>query len=300
MPQTLESQETLEAQSQAEADATVTMRCLQVWGGNEPAEHTLKMTGLNGYLMSRPHEGADHGGDVYFASSCASGRVTRVVLSDVAGHGEVVSQIAQGLRDLMQRYVNFTSQKRFMRELNRKFGVISEVGRFATTVALSFYAPTRKLELSNAGHPAPMWYRAETGKWSVLGLDPDHPGDFSADLPLGIDDSVGYQQIEIDFMPGDMLLLYTDAFIEAVRPSGKQLGIRGLHEIVSCLDPTRPHRIIPEMLRILSGGVPATLADDDATALLLQATGQKIEVRKMLMSPINFFRGMGKGSLPAI
>jgi len=281
-------------------ETTVRMQCLQVWGGNEPAEHTLKMTGLDGYLYAKPHAGAEHGGDVYYASSCASGRVTRVLLADVAGHGDVVNTIAQSLRDLMQRYVNFTSQKRFMNELNRRFGVISEVGRFATTLALSFYAPTRKLELSNAGHPAPLWYRQATGKWQVLGLDPDDPGNFTADLPLGIDDSVGYQQIEIDFEPGDMLLLYTDAFIESFKPDGKQLGIAGFRKLIDSLDTTEPQDIVPQLSARLAAGDPATLADDDATILLLHATGQKIEMKKMLMGPINLVRGVAMGSLPSV
>lgn len=296
MPATTETDSTLEST----ADSTVKMQCLQVWGGNEPAEHTLKMTGLDGYLYAKPHAGSQNGGDVYYASSCASGRVTRILLADVAGHGEVVNTIAQGLRDLMQRYVNFTSQKRFMNELNRRFGIISDVGRFATTLALSFYAPTRKLELSNAGHPAPLWYRQETGKWQVLGLDPSSPSDYTADLPLGIDDSVGYQQIEIDFEPGDMLLLYTDAYIESVKPDGKQLGIAGLRKLVAWLDATDPAALVPQLAAKLAAGDPATLADDDATILLLHATGQKHEVKKMLMSPVNLFRGLAKGSLPVI
>ena len=283
-----------------ELDTTVTMQCLQVWGGNGPAEHTLKMTGLDGYLYAQPQQGAEHGGDVYYASSCASGRVTRVLLADVAGHGDVVGQCARSLRDLMQRYVNYTSQKRFMNELNRKFGIISEVGRFATTLALSFYAPTRKLELSNAGHPAPLWYHHASGKWDVLGLDPDAPGSYTADLPLGIDDSVGYQQLEIDFAPGDMLLLYTDAFIESVKPDGKQLGIAGFRKLIASLDASDPARIVPQLSARLAMGDPATLADDDATILLLHATGQKNDMKKMLMGPINLFRGMAKGSLPAV
>ncbi|MEM1354161.1 MAG: PP2C family protein-serine/threonine phosphatase [Planctomycetota bacterium] len=284
----------------AELDSTVTMQCLQVWGGNEPTESTLKMTGLDGYLYAQPQAGAKSGGDVYYASSCASGRVTRVLLADVSGHGDVVSKMAQGLRDLMQRYVNFTSQKRFMKELNRRFGGISEVGRFATTLALSFYAPTRKLSLSNAGHPAPLWYHRQTGEWEVLGVNPDAPGEYQADLPLGVDDSTGYQQHEIDLLPGDMLLLYTDAFIESVKPDGKQLGISGFRELLSEIDVADPTQIVPKLSGMLSVGDPARLADDDATILLLYATGQKAEVKKMIMSPFNFVRGMAKGSLPSV
>ena len=60
-----------------------------------------------------------------------------------------------------------------MRADYQKFAEITESGRFATTVAMSFLAPKRQLSLSNAGHPAPMWYRASDQRWHVLGVDPE-------------------------------------------------------------------------------------------------------------------------------
>mgnify|MGYP003483393270 CR=1 FL=1 len=38
------------------------------------------------------------GGDVVYASSCATGRITRLMVADVAGHGHTVAATAADLR----------------------------------------------------------------------------------------------------------------------------------------------------------------------------------------------------------
>lgn len=279
-----------------ELSTTTHLQCLQVWGGTEAADQTLAMTGLDGYLYARPHRGAKRGGDVYYVSSCASGRITRVLLADVAGHGSQVSETAQDLRSLMQRYVNFTSQKKFMQAMNQKFTEITEDGRFATTVAMSYFAPTRKMSLSNAGHPAPLWYRAKQEQWHVLGVNPgDEKTAAAADLPFGVQDDAGYQQVDIVLAPGDLLLMYTDALIESCGADGRRLGIRGLLERVESLDAIEPRRIVPGLIERLTREDAHDLSDDDVTVLLIEANGIKGEWRKTLMSPINAVRGLIRG-----
>jgi len=279
-----------------ELSTTTHLQCLQVWGGTEAADQTLAMTGLDGYLYARPHEGAKRGGDVYYLSSCASGRITRVLLADVAGHGANVAETAQDLRSLMQHYVNFTSQQKFMQAMNQKFAEITETGLFATTVAMSFFAPKRKLSLSNAGHPAPMWYRAKEKRWVALGVDPDDEANqVSADLPLGIEGDTGYQQTDITFLPGDLLLMYTDALIESRDTEGKQVGVHGLVERLNGLNTNEPDRVIPALIDRLATDDEHDLKDDDVTALLIAANGTKGEWLKLAMSPFYAIRGLLRG-----
>lgn len=279
-----------------ELSTTTHLQCLQVWGGTEAADERLAMTGLEGYLYAKPHEGAKRGGDVYYVSSCASGRITRVMLADVAGHGSKVAETAQDLRSLMQKYVNFTSQQRFMQAMNQNFAQVTEFGRFATTVAMSFFAPSRKLSLSNAGHPPPIWYRAKLGKWFVLGLDPDENTEgLTADLPFGIEQDAGYQQVDIYFQPRDRLLMYTDALIESRASDGRLLGIRGLVERLNALHVAEPEKLIPSLIDRLTEEDEHDLTGDDVTVLLLQANGSKGEWKKLAMSPYYALRGLLRG-----
>lgn len=287
----------LEHKAMPKPTRTTHLQCLQVWGGTEAADQTLAMTGLDGYLYARPHKGAKRGGDVYYVSSCASGRITRVMLADVAGHGSTVADTAQDLRALMQRYVNFTSQQKFMQAMNQKFGEVSEDGRFATSVAMSFVSSSRQLSLSNAGHPAPIWYRANDQRWSILGVDPDDAqSSQSADLPFGIIEDAGYQQTDITFAPGDMLLMYTDALIESRDASGQMLGICGLlQRLNENIDIDNPADVIPTLIGRLTAEDEHDLTDDDVTALLIAANGTRADLRKMMVAPFNAIRGVLRG-----
>jgi len=293
----------------------VTMQCLQVWGGNQAADQTLRLTGLDGYLVSRPYEDADAGGDVYYASSCASGRITRIILADVAGHGETVARFAHDLRKLMQRFVNYTSHRKFIAALNQAFGEQTEVGRFATAVTLSYFAPKHELHLINAGHPPPLHYCATTKQWATLHdgttesdtkTDPDGSAGATRDLPLGIEAGVGYRTIRRKLAPNDLVLLYTDAFIEAKKPDGRLLGVAGLldtvRKVAGDMDTLSPERLLPELVAHLAAdrAGTATLAGDDTTALLLRATGEKRKWGQVLTSPLHLVRGVAMGSRPTL
>ncbi|HEX4277507.1 MAG TPA: SpoIIE family protein phosphatase, partial [Bryobacteraceae bacterium] len=108
------------------------MQCMEVWSGSQLTERAIEFGGLEAWVYSKPFGDASHGGDVYYASSCATGRITRLLLADVAGHGQAVSDTATSLRTLMRRFVNRLDQAEFVRLLNRQFTELSEEGAFAT------------------------------------------------------------------------------------------------------------------------------------------------------------------------
>ena len=97
------------------------MQCMEVWGGNQPVDSGVVMAGLDAWVYCRPFGGkpdlpAESGGDVYFVSSCATGRITRLLVADVSGHGAVVSEVAGSLRRLMRKYVNYLDPTKFVGE----------------------------------------------------------------------------------------------------------------------------------------------------------------------------------------
>ena len=115
------------------------MECMEVWGGNQCVDRSFQTPGLKVWVYSRPFGQAVGGGDVYYLSSCASGRITRMLLADVSGHGEMVSQMAVALRDLMRPNVNYIRQTRFVQAMNQQFSEFSEQGGFATALASTFF-----------------------------------------------------------------------------------------------------------------------------------------------------------------
>jgi sigma-B regulation protein RsbU (phosphoserine phosphatase) len=196
------------------------MQCMEVWGGNTSAEMTVAMPGLDAWVFSRPYGDEAAGGDVHYLSSCGTGRITRLLVADVSGHGERVSNTAVRLRSLMRRFVNYVDQTRFVEQMNREFATLEATGAFATSVVATYWGPTRSLDVCNAGHPRPLWYRARKSQWQLL-IEPraPAPGDRSPiNLPLGVVEPTVYEQFGVRLHAGDLVLLYTDSLIEAMSP----------------------------------------------------------------------------------
>lgn len=266
------------------------MQCMEVWGGNLGVERHFQMPGLELWLYSRPHENEASGGDVYYLSSCASGRITRLLLADVSGHGAAVANCASQLRNLMRRYVNSISQARFVEELNQEFTRISDDGKFATAVVGTYFSGTGRFQLCEAGHPPALLYRRQTGQWKFC-ESPHNAATISTpqNTPIGIMDAVTYSQTAFDFAPGDMLLAYTDGLTESRAQDGQMLGTAGLLQLVRELDPERPDEFVTELLeRLRARGIGR--ADDDLTVLLARADGTGVRWRNNLLAPFRLFR----------
>lgn len=251
------------------------LRCMEVWGGNQAVNNGVVMPGLDAWLYSQPYEGDPSGGDVHFVSNCASGRITRVLVADVSGHGTSVSRTADNLRTLMRRYANYLDQTHFIEALNREFGQLGQAGGFATSVVATYWAPTAVLAICNAGHPPPLGYRAARRQWRFLSSEPDDgdDGDGLVNLPLGVVEPTRYPQFGVRLARDDLVLIYTDSLIEARSPEGRQLGAKGFLDMARGLDPREADQLIPDLLAAVDayrGGRPA---EDDVTLLLLRHNG---------------------------
>jgi serine phosphatase RsbU (regulator of sigma subunit) len=249
------------------------MQCNEVWGGNEAIDTAVAMAGLDAYVYSRPYRGEAAGGDVHYVSSCATGRIARLLVADVSGHGTQVAEVGVALRRLMRRFMNYVDQSKLVEGLNVEFAKLAEMGRFATAIVATYWIPTDDLILTNAGHPRPLIYRAAIREWSVLdGGEGSQPKQVS-NIPLGIAEST-YEHLVAHLEPGDLVLIYTDSLVEARCEDGRLLGESGLLEAVRAIDVGSPERLIPALLERLGGQCPGGFADD-VTALLVRPNGQK-------------------------
>jgi len=277
-------------------DAAQYMQCMEVWGGNSSVDSGVVMLGLDAWAYSKPWAGDAAGGDVHYVSSCASGRITRMLVADVSGHGSKVAETAVRLRQLMRRFVNHLDQRRFVAELNSEFAQLSRDGRFATAIVCTFFAPTNHLTISNAGHPPPLRYRARTKQWEIItpqGLETSRrqdlkkskgsataessdgpgPGDGPANLPLGILDAPRYDALPLRLEVGDVVMCYSDALIECHDRDGRMLGAAGLLEMARGVDAGEPSRFTSTLLKKIEALAPGNLTGDDVTILLFRPNG---------------------------
>ena len=252
------------------------MECMEVWGGTEPIARQVRMSGLDAWVFSRPCGDSTCGGDVYYASSCATGRISRLLLADVAGHGAAVAELSGELRKLMRRFVNYIDQARFVAEMNRAFVDGTPDGVFATALVSTFFAPTNRLTVCNAGHPQPLWYQADHRRWSLLRQVAERPvGDVPNNMPLGILDLVEYEQTDLEMGTGDLMVFYTDALSEAHDADGRMLTEAGLLRTVQAIPGEHPAEVINAILGAVGRLNPKNLSNDDVTLLVLRPTGQR-------------------------
>jgi len=272
---------------------TEVMQCMEVWGGSQPIDAHIQMSGLDAWVYCKPFQGATAGGDVYYVSSCATGRITRLLVADVAGHGAASEEPARVLRDLMRKYVNYLDQTRFVEEMNGKFVALSECGCFATAVVTTFFATNGQLSICNAGHPPPLVYRAGAKSWSFL-ESVSSEGEIHSDLPLGVVERVGYQLGQFSLGTGDMLLCYTDSLVEARRQNGEWLGMEGLLRIARGLNDCESSGIVRRLLDAIASECSGGTDADDMTVLVFRANGQgrRIPLRIRCLAPLRVIRGV--------
>src|SRR5579863_6632037 len=251
------------------------MQCMEVWGGSQLTTQGVAFGGLDAWVYSKPFGNAQRGGDVYYGSSCASGRITRLLLADVAGHGTSVAETAADLRTLMRRFVNRLDQTEFVRLLNQQFAVMSQAGTFATAIVATFFEPSRRMTICNAGHPRPLLFRAAERKWNYLGHD-GKPGTTPSNIPLGLLEMSEYEQFDVELEPGDCVLSYTDALMESNDANGDMLGENGVLRIARLLGDLEPEKLIDALLREIAERYPENLSDDDVTVLLVRSSGRPL------------------------
>ncbi len=255
------------------------MQCMEVWSGSQLTARGVEFGGLDAWVYSKPYQQAQSGGDIYYASSCATGRITRLLLADVAGHGAAVASTASDLRTLMRRFVNRLDQAEFVGLLNKQFAEIAAAGSFATAIVATFFAPTGRLTVCNAGHPRPLLYRAAQKHWSFLTQEGSpSPLRGPRNTPLGMIGMAEYEHFDVELEPGDCLIAYTDALLESRDADGEMLGEKGVLRIVRLLGQVGevdPQRLTELLLREIEERYPENLSEDDVTVLLVRSNGRK-------------------------
>ena len=248
------------------------LACLELRGGNHAATYSADLPGLTVWVSCNPLRPSLRGGDLYYLSACSSGSVARVVIADVAGHGETVSAAAVHLRDALKQHIDYWDQSLLIRGLNESFLKDAGRGKFATAFLASFTIDSGHLLYTNAGHMPPLWYRASVKEWCFLPESAPQSEEISG-LPLGLIAGTSYHQDAAEVQSGDLLILYTDGINEAEDHTGEQLGLVRLLEMAYSL-PTRSAAAAGEQLlaRVAEfrGSAPPK---DDATVVALMRKG---------------------------
>ena len=245
------------------------MSCLEIRGGNERATYSIDLPGMTAWVSCRPLTPATRGGDLHYLSVCSQGFVSRITLADVAGHGELVSSVAERLRDVLRKHSDAWDQSDVVRDLNDSFLAGAEGLQYATAIILGYYSGTGELLFTNAGHLPPLWYHAAEQKWTLMIESTPYSKEI-ADLPLGMIPGTPYTQTAVQIEPGDLIVLYTDGVTDSTDDSGAHLdqhGLLALAHRVSTDSAIDAGRGLIESLDAFRGVIPP---NDDETVVVLE------------------------------
>ena len=206
------------------------------------------------------------GGDYYDYLELSDNRVA-IFLGDVMGHGYHSAMVAAMTKSCLQTQIRFdASVSEVMKAITRVTEEDSQAFIYMTCCYLIIH-PDHRLEFANAGHPQMLLYRAnatDTENSDLLELD-------SSFLPVGISMSetpTQYYSTEVEWHPGDLLVIYSDGITEAFNPNQEMYGLERFKARISQRRHLPPEEIKAEILSDLQAHQQDESANDDITLVV--------------------------------
>ena len=180
---------------------------------------------LPGYLFYDYYQPANHvGGDYYDYVALPDDRIA-VIVADVVGHGVAAALLMAKFSAEMRFSLAVEPRPdRAVRLLNDRFSRTQQRG-FVTMIMTVIDPRSNEVTIVNAGHMPPV-LRRQDGQI-------EEPGNQLSGIPIGIEETVQYEQHTIQLEPDELLVLYTDGLNESCDPDEEQYGIERIHGVVS-------------------------------------------------------------------
>jgi phosphoserine phosphatase RsbU/P len=206
------------------------------------------------------------GGDYYDFLALPEGKLG-VALGDVSGKGIAAALTMASLQASLRADA--------MRAGNDIAGLITRVNamlydastedRYATLFYAQYDPATHRLSYVNAGHCPPILLRSMANHAAVERLDQ------AGGTVVGLLPECAYEQAEISLAPGDLLVIYTDGFSEAMNPKLEEWGEeRLIHAIASC-SGLRAKDSISKIMQAADAFASGAPQSDDMTLVILRA-----------------------------
>ena len=212
------------------------------------------------------------GGDYYDFLELRPGRLG-LVLADVAGKGISGALIMANLQaNLRSQYATAVDDLGgLLASVNRLFHQNTADGSYATLFFGDYDDSRRRLRYVNCGHLPPLLLRAGRDSNGLASAQPRVERLHSPCTVLGLFEEWQAEVAEVQFAPGDTLVLYTDGVTEAARADGEQFGESRLVDTVRAhcrLPPAALLQAIVEAVQQFSPGEQ----QDDITLVVARCT----------------------------
>ena len=240
------------------------LQCMTVWGGNGALQKWFGLPALAVWVYNRP-AGEESGTTACYVSSCASGRITRLLLAEPCGPHVSVHRLSVELGDLMAANINQIQQKNFLRGMYQTFTTAATDLGLATALVASFFSPTRRLVFCNAGTPPPLKCTGEASQWVPVRGEP--ASEVIADGPLpGVIGRDEYRYGVLTLQTDDQVLIYNESLLETRLSDGRVLGVDGFCQLVQSAGSGDPNAMVPAIVNRLE---QASQRDGNSTAVTM-------------------------------
>jgi sigma-B regulation protein RsbU (phosphoserine phosphatase) len=206
------------------------------------------------------------GGDYYDFLALPDGKLG-VALGDVSGKGIAAALTMASLQASLRADA--------MRAGNDIAGLITRVNamlydastedRYATLFYAQYDPATHRLSYVNAGHCPPILLRNAAKNGAVERLDQ------AGGTVVGLIAECAYEQAEVFLRPGDLLVIYTDGFSEAMSPDLTEWGEKSLIESIAACNGLPAREVIVRIMRAADAFASGAPQSDDMTLVILRA-----------------------------
>ncbi len=212
----------------------------------------------NWSMAARSMPARDVGGDFYEYIPYLDKGIGGIAIGDVAGKGIPAALQMAVVRTVFRieaRRRIFPAETLYSVNMalqaERSFGMV--------TMLYAFVDPTTStLHVANAGHNFPIILNGTMDEVRLPGL------------PLGIDDSVEYDERQVKIVPGTSVIFYTDGVIEAMDSNGEMYGYENFRDAVLRYQNLESRDFLDEIFKEISDFTQGAPQSDDITVVILQ------------------------------
>jgi sigma-B regulation protein RsbU (phosphoserine phosphatase) len=231
-------------------------------------QHLPEISGLDYFGRCRTALGV--GGDYYDFLALPDGKLG-VALGDVSGKGIAAALTMASLQaslraDAMRAGDDIAS---LITRVNAMLYDASTEDRYATLFYAQYDPATHRLSYVNAGHCPPILLRnaAKNGPKSGTVERLDQAGG----TVVGLLPECTYEQAEVSLSPGDLLVIYTDGFSEAMSPKLEEWGENRLIDAITSCNGQPAKDSIAKIMQAADTFASGAPQSDDMTLVILRA-----------------------------
>ena len=189
-------------------------------------------------------------------------------IGDVSGKGAPAAMVMGVVHSLFRAFAaHETSAAHIMQGINEGTCQGNESNFFVTMFVGVLDLPTGHLRYCDAGHDAPI----------VLGKEQKRMLPCNPHLPVGVLDTIKYEEQETQLSPGDALFLYTDGLTEARNATNQLFGMNRVNVTLDKCFSLTPEEMLQRVIDDVRLYVTDAEQSDDLTLLALRYTPQSFE-----------------------